>query len=75
MPDDFEPPAEEIIRYDKDAKTRIATITSDRPGYFDAPTIAARLRYAELLHSAGALSRKTRKKARSGKDFEGKRKG
>jgi enoyl-CoA hydratase len=48
-----EPPAEEIIRYDKDAETRIATITFDRPDYLNAPTIAARLRYAELLHRAG----------------------
>ncbi|OBF00439.1 enoyl-CoA hydratase/isomerase family protein [Mycobacterium sp. 852002-10029_SCH5224772] len=53
MPDPAEPPAEEIIRYDKDATTRIATITFDRPDYLNAPTIAARLRYAELLHRAG----------------------
>jgi enoyl-CoA hydratase/carnithine racemase len=52
VPDDEDPPAEEIIRYDKDAKTRIATITFDRPGYLNAPTIAARLRYADLLHRA-----------------------
>lgn len=31
MPDASEPAAEEIIRYDKDVKTRIATITFDRP--------------------------------------------
>jgi enoyl-CoA hydratase len=53
MPDNSGPPADEIIRYDKDAKTRIATITFDRPDYLNAPTIAARLRYAELLHRAG----------------------
>jgi enoyl-CoA hydratase/carnithine racemase len=53
MAEKSEPPAEEIIRYDKDAETRIATITFDRPGYLNAPTIAARLRYAELLHRAG----------------------
>jgi enoyl-CoA hydratase/carnithine racemase len=53
MAEKSEPPAEEIIRYEKDAKTRIATITFDRPGYLNAPTIAARLRYAELLHRAG----------------------
>ncbi|WAC92386.1 enoyl-CoA hydratase/isomerase family protein [Mycobacterium sp. Aquia_213] len=53
MPDPAEPAAEEIIRYDKDAKTRIATITFDRPDYLNAPTIASRLRYAELLHQAG----------------------
>ena len=50
MADKPEPPAEEIIRYDKDAKTRIATITFERPDYLNAPTIAARLRYADLLH-------------------------
>ncbi|MGO9068711.1 enoyl-CoA hydratase/isomerase family protein [Mycobacterium sp.] len=53
MPEKSEPPAEEIIRYDKDVETRIATITFDRPDYLNAPTIAARLRYAELLHRAG----------------------
>jgi enoyl-CoA hydratase/carnithine racemase len=52
MADKSEPPAEEIIRYDKDANTRIATITFDRPDYLNAPTIAARLRYADLLHRA-----------------------
>ena len=53
MADKAEPSAEEIIRYDKDAKTRIATITFERPDYLNAPTIAARLRYADLLHRAG----------------------
>jgi enoyl-CoA hydratase len=53
MAEKSEPPAEEIIRYGKDAETRIATITFDRPDYLNAPTIAARLRYAELLHRAG----------------------
>lgn len=53
MPDPAEPAAEEIIRYDKDTTTRIATITFDRPDYLNAPTIAARLRYADLLHQAG----------------------
>lgn len=52
MTDPAEPPADEIIRYDKDAETRIATITFDRPDYLNAPTIAARLRYADLLHRA-----------------------
>jgi enoyl-CoA hydratase/carnithine racemase len=52
MPDSPNPAAEEIIRYDKDAKTRIATITFDRPGQLNSPTIAARLRYADLLHRA-----------------------
>jgi enoyl-CoA hydratase len=53
MPERSDPAADEIIRYDKDVKTRIATITFDRPDYLNAPTIAARLRYAELLHRAG----------------------
>jgi enoyl-CoA hydratase len=52
MPDSSDPAAEEIIRYDKDAKTRIATITFDRPDQLNSPTIAARLRYADLLHRA-----------------------
>ncbi|GAA5148996.1 enoyl-CoA hydratase/isomerase family protein [Pseudonocardia eucalypti] len=46
------PPPEEIIRYEKDPETRIATITLDRPDQLNAPTIGARLRYAELLHRA-----------------------
>ena len=45
--------ADKSIRYDKDVKTRIATITFDRPDYLNAPTIAARRRYADLLHRAG----------------------
>src|SRR6202012_3953321 len=53
MPEGPEPSAEKIIRYRKDRKTRIATITFERPGYLNAPTIAARLRYADLLHRAG----------------------
>ncbi|MFF0490047.1 enoyl-CoA hydratase/isomerase family protein [Nocardia sp. NPDC004068] len=44
--------AEKMIRYDKDVETRIATITFDRPDHLNAPTIAARLRYADLLHRA-----------------------
>ena len=47
-----QPSAEEIIRYEKDTKTRIATITFDRPDQLNAPTVAARLRYADLLHRA-----------------------
>jgi enoyl-CoA hydratase len=43
---------DKVIRYEKDAKTRIATITFDRPSHLNAPTIAARLRYADLLHRA-----------------------
>lgn len=47
-----DPKAERIIRYDKDVGTRIATITFDRPECLNAPTIAARHRYADLLHRA-----------------------
>ncbi|MFF3567407.1 enoyl-CoA hydratase/isomerase family protein [Nocardia jiangxiensis] len=47
-----QPSAEEIVRYEKDPKTRIATITFDRPDQLNAPTVAARLRYADLLHRA-----------------------
>jgi enoyl-CoA hydratase/carnithine racemase len=46
------PSPEEIILYDKDPKTKIATITFNRPEFLNAPTTAARLRYAELLHGA-----------------------
>src|ERR1700761_1798985 len=46
------PSAEEIILYAKDPKTKIATITINRPDFLNAPTTAARLRYAELLHGA-----------------------
>ncbi|MET9214030.1 MULTISPECIES: enoyl-CoA hydratase/isomerase family protein [unclassified Nocardia] len=52
MPGPEQPSAEEIIRYDKDPETRIATITFDRPDHLNAPTIAARLRYGELIHRA-----------------------
>lgn len=50
MPDPIS--AEDIIGYRKDRKTKIATITFDRPDQLNAPTIAARLRYADLLHRA-----------------------
>jgi len=46
------PPAEEVVLYDKDPTTKIATITLARPDRLNAPTVAARLRYAELLHRA-----------------------
>lgn len=45
--------AEQIILYEKDPETRIATITFNRPERLNAPTIAARVRYADLLHRAG----------------------
>ena len=50
MPD--RPPPEEIILYEKDPKTKIATITFNRPEFLNAPTSAARLRYADLLRGA-----------------------
>ncbi|MCV7399943.1 enoyl-CoA hydratase/isomerase family protein [Mycobacterium fragae] len=53
MPDK-RPPPEEIILYAKDPATKIATITFNRPEYLNAPTSAARLRYADLLHAANA---------------------
>jgi enoyl-CoA hydratase/carnithine racemase len=44
------PPAEELVLYEKDPKTKIATITLNRPDALNAPTIAARLRFSELVH-------------------------
>uniref|UniRef100_A0AAU2ACK8 Enoyl-CoA hydratase/isomerase family protein n=1 Tax=Streptomyces sp. NBC_00093 TaxID=2975649 RepID=A0AAU2ACK8_9ACTN len=52
MPDSDRPSAEEIILYEKDPKSKIATITLNRPDHLNAPTAAARLRYADLLHRA-----------------------
>jgi enoyl-CoA hydratase/carnithine racemase len=46
------PSAEEIVLYEKDPKTKIATITLNRPDALNAPTIAGRLRYSELIHRA-----------------------
>ncbi|HVS68063.1 MAG TPA: enoyl-CoA hydratase/isomerase family protein [Mycobacteriales bacterium] len=46
------PDPEEIIRYDKDPETRIATITFDRPDHLNAPTIGARKRYGDLIFKA-----------------------
>ena len=46
------PPAEEIVLYEKDPKTKIATITFNRPNDLNAMTIAARLRYSKLIHRA-----------------------
>ncbi|MBW8752576.1 MAG: enoyl-CoA hydratase/isomerase family protein, partial [Sphingomonadales bacterium] len=43
------PSAEEIVLYEKDPATKIATITLNRPGFLNAPTIAARQRYADLV--------------------------
>lgn len=50
MPDDAgRPSAEEIVLYEKDPATKIAIITLNRPGMLNAPTIAARQRYADLV--------------------------
>ncbi|MBV9513698.1 MAG: enoyl-CoA hydratase/isomerase family protein [Mycobacteriaceae bacterium] len=46
------PSPEEIILYEKDLNTKIATITFNRPEFLNAPTSAARLRYADLLRAA-----------------------
>jgi len=46
------PTAEEIIRYEKDKKTKIATITFNRPEFLNAPTSDARLRYADVVRAA-----------------------
>ena len=43
------PPAEEIVLYEKDPKTKIAVITLNRPDHLNAPTIAARHRFADLI--------------------------
>ena len=44
--------AERWVLYEKDPATKIATITLNRPEQLNAPTIAMRLRYADLLHQA-----------------------
>jgi enoyl-CoA hydratase/carnithine racemase len=46
------PSAEEIILYEKDPKTKIATITFNRPEFLNAPTSDARLRYADVVRAA-----------------------
>lgn len=46
------PAAEEIVRYQKDPATKIATITLCRPDRLNAPTAAARIRFADLVHRA-----------------------
>ncbi len=50
--DKEQPDAEELIVYEKDRETKIATITLNRPEHLNAPTIACRLRYAHLLDLA-----------------------
>ena len=49
---DTQPSAEEIVLYEKDPATKIATITLSRPDQLNAPTIAARHRFADLVHRA-----------------------
>jgi enoyl-CoA hydratase len=46
------PPPEEIVRYEKDPDTKIATITFDRPDQLNVLTIAARRRYGDLIFKA-----------------------
>jgi enoyl-CoA hydratase len=46
------PSAEEIVLYEKDPKTKIATITLDRANELNAMTIDAQHRYADLVHNA-----------------------
>ena len=52
MPDKEVPPPEEIILYEKDPSTKIATITFNRPDQLNIPTIGARRRYADLIFKA-----------------------
>jgi len=46
------PSPEQIVLYEKDPATKIATITLNRPEALNAPTIAARHRFADLVHRA-----------------------
>jgi enoyl-CoA hydratase len=46
------PSAEEIVLYEKDPSTKIATITLDRAEELNAMTIDAQHRYADLIHRA-----------------------
>jgi len=43
------PAPEDIVLYEKDPGTKIATITLNRPDALNAPTIAARHRFADLV--------------------------
>jgi len=52
MTDNSKSSTEEVLLYEKDPATRIATITFNRPEQLNAPTIAMRLRYARLLDQA-----------------------
>lgn len=46
------PKAEEIVLYEKDPKTKIATITLDRADELNAMTTDAQQRFADLVHGA-----------------------
>jgi enoyl-CoA hydratase/carnithine racemase len=46
------PSAEEIVRYEKNRQTKIATITLDRPDELNAMTTDAQHRFADLVHLA-----------------------
>lgn len=52
MTDTDVPPPEEIVRYEKDPETKIATITFDRPDQLNVLTIGARRRYGDLIFKA-----------------------
>jgi enoyl-CoA hydratase/carnithine racemase len=45
-------PLEDMLKYEKDVKSKIAYITLNRPDKMNAPTSAMRLRYGELLRQA-----------------------
>src|SRR3982751_4769033 len=47
------PSAEEIVLYEKDPTTKIATITLDRADDLNAMTVDAQHRYADLVRLAG----------------------
>jgi len=46
------PEPENIVLYEKDPATKIATITLNRPEALNAPTAGARIRFADLVHRA-----------------------
>jgi enoyl-CoA hydratase/carnithine racemase len=51
-PDEGRPPPEEIVLYEKDPATKIATVTINRPDKHNAITIGARHRFAEIVRRA-----------------------
>jgi enoyl-CoA hydratase len=44
--------AKQFIEYKKDKKTKIATLTLNRPDHFNATTVGMRLLYGDLIHRA-----------------------